>query len=131
MAKIMIEIPDEQYKAAIEVSSRIGLRQSASVANICYNAVVNGTLITECEAEDCISREQAYESAKCIFESNSEAKAFCMMKMLKELPSIYPKSDKPSGKWIRNAPDYDMQNTQYICSECGNAHTRITPYCEM
>lgn len=39
--------------------------------------------------------------------------------------------DKPSGKWIANAPQYDMLNPQYICSECGNAHTRITPYCEM
>jgi len=24
-----------------------------------------------------------------------------------------------------------MLNPQYICSECGNAHTRTTPYCEM
>ena len=35
------------------------------------------------------------------------------------------------GHWIANAPQYDMLNPQYICSECGNAHTRITPYCEM
>lgn len=44
---------------------------------------------------------------------------------------VYPKNDKPSGEWIANAPQYDMLNPQYICSECGNAHTRITPYCEM
>lgn len=35
------------------------------------------------------------------------------------------------GHWIANAPQYDMLNPQYICSECGNAHTRTTPYCEM
>jgi len=36
-----------------------------------------------------------------------------------------------AGHWIANAPQYDMLNPQYICSECGNAHTRTTPYCEM
>ena len=41
-----------------------------------------------------------------------------------------PLKEVPSGKWIENAPQYDMLNPQYVCSECGNAHTRITPYCE-
>lgn len=36
-----------------------------------------------------------------------------------------------TGHWIENAPQYDMLNPQYICSECGNSHTRTTPYCEM
>ena len=35
------------------------------------------------------------------------------------------------GHWIENAPQYDMLNPQYICSECGNAHLRKTPYCEI
>ena len=37
---------------------------------------------------DCISREQAIKSAKCIIESNSVMKAFCILRMLKELPSV-------------------------------------------
>ena len=37
---------------------------------------------------DIISRKEAIASAKSIFESDSVMKAFCMMKMLKELPSI-------------------------------------------
>ena len=42
------------------------------------------------------------------------------------------KAQEPkTGHWIANAPQYDMLNPQYICSECGNAHTRTTPYCEM
>ena len=41
------------------------------------------------------------------------------------------KQEPKMGRWIANAPQYDMLNPQYICSECGNAHTRTTPYCEM
>lgn len=43
------------------------------------------------ECDDCISREAAISAAKYIFESNSKMKAFCMMKMLEELPSVKPK----------------------------------------
>ena len=38
--------------------------------------------------DDCISREQAIKSAKCIIESNSVMKAFCILRMLNELPSV-------------------------------------------
>ena len=69
--------------------------------------------LDECEVEDCISRKQAYESAKCIYESNSEAKGFDVLKMLNELPSIYPKSDKSIGKWKIVADRYKC------CSNCG------------
>lgn len=50
----------------------------------------------------------------------------------KELAKLPPVTPEPKmGRWIANAPQYDMLNPQYICSECGNAHTRTTPYCEM
>lgn len=48
-------------------------------------------------------------------------------KEVEELQSVELKT----GHWIANAPQYDMLNPQYICSECGNAHTRTTPYCEI
>ena len=51
-------------------------------------------------------------------------------KLVNELPSVTPQEPR-RGHWITNAPQYDMLNPQYICSECGNAHTRTTPYCEM
>ena len=40
--------------------------------------------------DDCISREQAIKSAKYIIESNSVMKAFCILRMLNELPSVTP-----------------------------------------
>lgn len=49
--------------------------------------------------------------------------------IIRALPSVT--LIRPKGRWIANAPQYDMFNPQYICSECGNAHTRTTPYCEM
>ena len=55
-------------------------------------------------------------------------KAFC--EFMDSIPSVNPQEQK-TGHWIENAPQYDMLNPQYICSECGNAHTRTTPYCEM
>lgn len=48
---------------------------------------------TDSSTDDCISRDAAISAAKHIFESNSEMKAFCMMKMLNELPSAKPKAD--------------------------------------
>ena len=62
---------------------------------------------------DCISRKQAYESAVCIFESNSVMKAFCMMQMINELPSVTPK--EKVGHWIL----IEKELSRYKCSECG------------
>jgi len=52
-----------------------------------------------------------------------------MVGTVKSIPPVKPQPK--TGHWIANAPQYDMLNPQYICSECGNAHTRTTPYCEM
>ena len=75
---------------------------------------------------DCISRNEVDKLAyKYLRETTENHVAF--YEHLLDLPSVTPKSEKPSGKWITNAPQYDMLNPQYICSECGNVHTRITP----
>ena len=42
---------------------------------------------------DCISREQAIKSAECIIESNSVMKTLCILRMLKELPSVSKNDD--------------------------------------
>ena len=59
---------------------------------------------------DLIDREQAILAAKAIFKSNSEMKAFCMMKMLEELPAV---QTEKVGKWIK------LSSTDMCCSECG------------
>ena len=61
--------------------------------------------------EDAISREDAIESAKGIYNSNSEAKALCIITMLKELPSVTPSRHK--GHWI-----YDETLENWRCSKC-------------
>ena len=43
--------------------------------------------------DDCISREQAIKSAECIIKSNSVMKAFCILRMLRELPSVSKDDD--------------------------------------
>ena len=57
--------------------------------------------LKECEAEDCISRTEAIEMF-----ANTEDADSCkwttkgIIAELNDLPSVYPKSDKPSAKWI-------------------------------
>lgn len=53
-----------------------------------------------------------------------------LVEWLKDYKRLKEQEPKP-GHWIAKAPQYDMLNPQYICSECGNAHTRTTSYCEM
>ena len=43
--------------------------------------------------DDCINRQQAIKSAECIIESNSVMKAFCILRMLRELPSVSKDDD--------------------------------------
>ena len=59
-------------------------------------------------------------------EYKNDAQAIAIDMAIKAL-----EQEPKTGHWIANAPQYDMLNPQYICSECGNAHTRTTPYCEM
>ena len=66
---------------------------------------------------DLIDREQAISAAKAIFDSNSEMKAFCMMKMLEELPAA---QTEKIGKWTKKFMQLgDQAVYQYVCSECG------------
>lgn len=56
---------------------------------------------------DCISREQAIKSAECIIKSNSEMKTFCILRMLKELPSVSKNDDCISRQAVLEMA-YDM-----------------------
>lgn len=127
--KLMIELPKGVYERCTE--GKYG--GSVSVFMRIVDAILNGTIITECKAKDCISRQAVLQrlNTKTHEYGKGLGSRQEWIKLIKSTPPVYPKSDKPSGKWIANAPQYDMLNPQYICSECGNAHTRITPYCEM
>ena len=48
-----------------------------------------------------------------------------IIKYLMELPSVYPKSDKPSGKWIYNNALFDS----WTCSNCNMDNDEQTDYC--
>ena len=64
--------------------------------------------------DDLISRKKAIEAAKCIYKSNSEMKAFIILKMLGELPAIT--LERPKGEWVE--PQYNFENCIARCSEC-------------
>ena len=66
---------------------------------------------------DCVSRKQALDAAKCIYQSNSEAKAFCMIKMLEELPSVTPAFSVSTDCVSREAA-LQQAKAAYHCAEC-------------
>lgn len=41
-----------------------------------------------------------------------------------------PYEERPVGHWIEHEPGY-YQNPPFTCSECGNPHLFVTPYCEI
>lgn len=82
---------------------------------------------------DCISRDEVCryvaEFVNHEFSTREEEELIDnIITGIERMPSVTPQPRK--GHWIANAPQYDILNPQYFCSECGNAHTR-TPYCEM
>ena len=98
------------------------------VCNYCYNF----SLWTEVEPTtkkdlgvDAVSRQ-----AVLYLIADDDLSMGQVVRGIHALPSVTPQEPK-TGHWMANAPQYDMLNPQYICSECGNAHTRTTPYCEM
>ena len=117
-------------------------------------AIANSTLLTECEAEDCIDRKALIDTTicegisctECLFnEIDGNTDVGCLLhKRVNALPSVYPKSDnlckgcdyddgeccrklyeasvypksdKPSGKWIKHTNKND--GLYCTCSNCG------------
>ena len=114
--KRMIEISEEDYNFLIEHKDEYNYERTRIAP------ILNSIPLNECKAEDCISRniilseiqEYLEEYSGLDSEGNHDLK-WCAMKeaemLVESAPSVYPKSDKPSGKWnhIKN---------YYICSEC-------------
>jgi hypothetical protein len=107
--KLIVEILKEDYEAVRKASSMIAPRKSDNPINACYNAVVNGTPLDECKAEDCRSlkdiKELLERKAKALdgvpIKDGGGACIGIYFSIANDLPPVIPKSDKSSGEWIR------------------------------
>lgn len=60
------------------------------------------------------------------------ATPFGIQKTVQPMPEEFERNPKRKiAYWIKNADEGSQIDPPYICSECGNAHSRVTPYCEM
>ena len=118
--KRIIDIPEEVIEAFENGDINFSYYDYNSVIG---KAIRNSTPLDECD--DCISRERALEPYR-ILEPTDTLSVYTIRKNLTDLPTVYPKSDKPSGKWIR------LRNGQLECSKCytrQNKELKYCPYC--
>lgn len=89
--KRIIDISEEDYKRFISYKSNKYAPTIHQVDTLML-AVANSTPLTECEAEDCISREATKQAIREKFSSLADR---CEInEVLNSMPSVYPKSDK-------------------------------------
>ena len=68
----------------------------------------------ECNAEDCVSRE-LLQNILCCFRASINKDAFeHLWERIKSMPSVYPKSDKTSGKWTHEHEG--LMDEAWVCS---------------
>ena len=128
MSKRIIDIPEETYEYWKEHKHEYVLAE----------AIANSTPLNEVEAEDCISRKQALEAMATYDKFGSDAQDGLiplrtpalgdryipyvhyedMVSCITHLPSIYPKSEKPCGKWIDVYKGSLID--EYRCSNCNS-----------
>ena len=122
-----------------------------------YKIVENSTPLNECETEECIPRKQTLEAIRTqdMFGYTEKGNLIPMRehysdypyvpyvhledveKCISLMPSVYPKSDKPSGKWINDSCSDENGEPLYVgyhCSECrhkvtGNGIFVTSKYC--
>ena len=97
--KLMIELPKEIY-----ATCRNCFPEEADAIE---SVIANGTIINECNAEECISREYLNHS---MIEYGWKHPDSTVTEYVDSLPSVYPKSDKPSGKWIEELKQELLEN---------------------
>ena len=84
--------------------------------------VINSSFVREvlesrqAKAEDCVSRADLNQ---ILWDYDCKNENALMVKAIAELPSVYPKSDKPSGKWEQINKNEVNVIPQWKCSECG------------
>ena len=149
--KRIIEISEDVYEWIKEHPQGT---TSYPVARL-YSIIKNSTPIKECmkdpctdcsentwcgrtvckEAQDYISRKKALEEiielgVTGFYEANEHSKEayYDIKHCIENLPSVYPKSDKPSGKWIERFNE-DKGEVEFICSKCNHTQPFGTDYC--
>ena len=73
----------------------------------------------------CLKCETGIDCEKCIMPNWS--KEIEIEALNKGIESI---ENQKIGYWIKNAPEWQIVDPPYICSECGNFHLRKTNYCD-
>ena len=85
--KLMIEIDKDDYDFMMECCPDL-----TDLMKI-YEQIKNGTIITECETEDCISREFLIRDLYCKLQGETNINIHWIEGYLKKLPSVYPKNE--------------------------------------
>ena len=117
--KRIIDIPEIEYKI-IRQYQDISPNKTHALAP----SIINSTPLNECEAEDCISRKEVKKLIKSGISVDTYDDQDDVCKMIDNMPSVYPKSDKPVGKWI----SYRC-GIYYVCSNCKERNNSREKYC--
>lgn len=103
--KRIIDIPHRIYEIT-KNDTYLNILDCATV----QDAIKNSTPLNEVEAEDCISRKAVLG---CLY---STLESYHIRRNIMDLPSVYPKNDKPSGEWIHG-----------VCSNCNYDWSKDAP----
>lgn len=94
--KRIIDIDEKDYKAFMElVAINLGRCNGKSIIQSCLRSIRNSTPLNECD--DCIRRSDV-DKLTCRYLKEPTDNHVAFYEHLLDLPSVYPKSDKPSGK---------------------------------
>ena len=92
--------------------------------------------MSECKLANCIDREYTAkyveEFANNEYVSEHEAETiYLIAEGVRHIPSVTPKSDKPSGKWIEHPHErgLDWEFSAYECSNCHEWSDDDSNYC--
>lgn len=112
--EILKDLADCNYIGSLAGEDREALEMAINSLKVdeAYNLLYEETtkkdleVASECKLEDCIDREYTAkyveEFANNEYVSEHEAKTiYLIAEGVRHIPAVYPKSDKPSGKWIR------------------------------
>ena len=97
--KRIIDIPEEIYYELVH-------KEKTNNLDYVESAIFNSTPLNECEAEDCISRKWLLDNRIDVYTYPSS--------LVKDAPSVYPKSDKPSCSTCEHNDEHNGEN----CYEC-------------
>ena len=81
-------------------------------------SIANGTIISECKADDCISKIEVIDYLCKHCPDDGECFKDCdEIKHLRNMPTVTPQTRK--GHWIDTNDDGFLYHRIYKCSKCG------------